>query len=334
MLPAMGKARLTLFRSEISQLALGNLHYRSRKAIQVLVIVYVGLTLAETVLLSVSGMSVFDAVCHSFATIATGGFSTRNLSVAAYNSPLIEAIITVFMILSGMHFGLLFLVLTFKPGAIFRSEITRYYLISMSIGIVIVTAVLWLANDYTFPSAFRLAAFQVASLATTTGFASADSSVWHPLAIILLLFFTFQCACAGSTSGGLKADRVYLFFKSIHGHFVRILHPNAIYYTRLQGEVVQNETISNIYFFILLYLLIFFFTGIMLIAMGVDMLASFSGSATAIGNVGPGFSVVGSMGNFSSIPDAGKWLLSMNMLFGRLEIFALFLLFNRQMWKS
>jgi trk system potassium uptake protein TrkH len=279
-------------------------------------------------------MSVFDAICHSFATIATGGFSTKNLSIAAYDSPLIETIITGFMILSGMHFGLLFLVFTLKPMALLRSEVTRFYLISIFTGIIIVSLVLWLWNDFPITNAIRMASFQVASLATTTGFASADSSVWHPLAIIILIFFTFQCACAGSTSGGLKADRVYIFFKSIRSQFVHTLHPNAVFYTRIQGKAINDETIRNIYFFILVYLVIFFVSGIILIAMGVDILSAFSGSATTIGNVGPGFSAVSSLGNFSTIPDAGKWLLTINMLFGRLEIFPIILLFYKQIWKT
>ena len=334
LLPSMGKARLTLFRSEISQLAIGNLQYRSRKAINVLVIVYLALTISETILLSLAGMSVFDSVCHSFATIATGGFSTRNLSIAAYDSPLIESIIILFMILSGMHFGLLFMVFTLKPLSFFKSEVTRYYLISMFSGVIVVALTIYFSNDIALLSALRHAAFQVASLGTTTGFASIDSSVWHPFAIMILMFFTFQCACAGSTSGGLKADRVYILFKSIKSHFIRIAHPNAVYYTRIQGEVIQGETLTNIYFFILAYLLIFFITALALIAMNVDMLSAFSGSATTIGNVGPGFSVVGSLGNFSSIPNAGKWFLSANMLFGRLEIFSLVLIFYKHIWKN
>ncbi len=333
LIPTMGKAGLVLYRTEMTSLAAENFHYRTQRTLQILVFVYVGLTLAETVGLLFCGMDLFDAITHAFATVATGGFSPKNLSVAYYNSVAVEVVIMVFMVLSGMHFGLLFLVFQGRLRDLWESVVVRYYLSALVAG-VLVTA--WSVHAKQYPhwaEALRYAAFQVISLGTSTGFATADTNVWPPLAQLILIFFTLQCACAGSTSGGIKTDRMVIFWKSFVKRISKIRHPRAVITPKLDGLLLDGEILETNLLYIALYMLIVFLSTVALTAFDVDLLTAFTGSATAMGNVGPGFGVVGSMSNFSQIPDAGKWVLSATMLLGRLEIFGLILFLTVKSWR-
>ncbi len=332
-LPSIGKPGMILYRTEMSPLAMDNFRYRSKKALKVLVVVYVGLTLFEAISLLSCGMGPFDAITNSFATIATGGFSPRNLSIAYYHSLAIECVIMVFMILSGMHFGLLFEAVSGNIQAIWKSSIVRYYLLAL-LGGVAITA-LNVHGDYFngWGEALRYSAFQVISIGTSTGFATTDSSIWPSLAKLLLIFFTLQCACAGSTSGGIKSDRIVIFWKAIAKRIKKIQHPNALITVKLNKMAVDDEIVDASVLYISLYLGIVFISSLMLSALGVDGLSAFSGSAAAMGNVGPGLGTVGSMGNYNLIPDAGKWILTATMLLGRLEIFGLMLFFAARSWK-
>lgn len=333
LIPTMGKAGLVLYRTEMTSLAAENFHYRTQKTLQILVFVYVGLTLAETVGLLFCGMDLFDAVTHAFATVATGGFSTKNLSIAHYNSKAVEGVILVFMVFSGMHFGLLFVAFHGKSRELWGSLVVRYYLSALVIG-VLVTAWSVHATQYPqWPEAFRYAAFQVISLGTSTGFATADTNVWPPLAMLILMFFTLQCACSGSTSGGIKADRMVIFWKSLVKRITKIRHPRAVITPKLDGLLLDGELIEANLLYIVLYVVIVFLSTAALSAFGVDLLTAFSGSAAVMGNVGPGFGTVSSMGNFSQIPDPGKWILSVTMLLGRLEIFSLILFLTVKSWR-
>lgn len=332
-LPAVFKVKTSLYKLEMSSLAMDNFRYRTNKVLNIILFVYLGLTFVQTLLLWIAGMGLFDAVCHSFATVATGGFSTKNLSVAHYNSLSIEVIIMIFMVISGMHFGLLFTAFTGDVRTMFKSEVVRYYILSLSIGILIVAFSIYGIHYQTFGESLRYASFQVLSCATSTGFATAGSEVWPPLAILIIIFFTFQTACAGSTSGGIKVDRMLIFFKGIKKQFLRMMHPNAILSFKLDTVSIRDEAMENTVTFIVFYVLIVFLSSVAISAMGVDMLSSFSGAAACMGNVGPGFGVVSSLGNFSTIPDAGKWILSLDMLIGRLEIFGLMMIFLLRSWK-
>lgn len=315
------KSKFVLLNTEFSSLSQTNFNHSKQQVLKILGFVYIGLTVAETLMLWIAGMSLFDAINHSFATIATGGFSTRNLSIAHFNSLPIEIIIMVFMVLSGIHFGLLFSTLFLQRSNIFRSSMTRAFLLVMAIGIVIVALKLFFTDRYLLGDAFRYAAFQVISLGTTTGFATADTAVWPPLAIMVLIYFTIQCGMVGSTSGGLKFDRVFLYFKSIKRQILQILHPRLIMITKVDNKRVPEDIIDHTQVFIVMYVLVFFITTGLLTAYNVDLLTSFSASIATLGNVGPGFEGVSSLGNFANLPDGAKFLLSLNMLLGRLEIF-------------
>jgi len=327
-LPTMSTSRMKLSKFEISSLSKDNFRFRAHQTVRVISLVYVGLTLAETLLLMLAGMDMFDATCHSFATIATGGFSTRNLSVAAFNSPWIDIIIMVFMMLSGMHFGLLYSAAIGRPGALFRSPIIRYYVISILAGGLFVSLNIFMKGlEPDFLKALRYGYFQVISVGTTTGFANADSSVWPGFSILLITFFTIQCACSGSTSGGMKVDRVWIFLKSFKASILKQIHPNAVIPVKVGEHTVDKETVSSVTLFIVVYLAIIFVVALILTLMGVEIIDAFTGSAANIGNVGPGFGAVGSLGNYSSIPALGKFLLSIEMLLGRVEIYSIILMF-------
>jgi trk/ktr system potassium uptake protein len=333
-LPFLGIAEMVLFRSEISSMVRENFHHRARKAIQILAGVYLGLTLLETAALMVFGMDFFDALTHSFSTIATGGFSSKNASIAYYHSSAIESVIILFMVLSGIHFALLFSVVTGHIKDFWRSSVVRYYLFAMLAGTVLIASNV---HGTVFPdwfASFRYAAFNIISVGTSTGFATSNTAIWPPFSQILLIFFTLQCACAGSTSGGIKADRIVLLGKSFIRHLKRLMHPNAVVPIRIDGNVVEDGLVDRSVLYIGIYLSIVFISSLLLILIGMDVKEAFSGTIATMGNVGPGLGVIGSTGNFGHVPEAGKWILSITMLLGRLEIYAFFIFFIPAQWKK
>jgi len=333
-LPESSTERIVLLNTEISDLAKMNFQYRSKKVLIILAVVYVGLTILETVALRITGMSFFDSINQSFATIATGGFSTKNASIASFNSPAVDIIIMVFMVLSGLHFGLIFNTIIGKTPNIFKSKIVQAFIAVLVLGVTITSLKLYFDGVYdNLPDAFRYGAFQVISVGTTTGFANADSKNWPPLAQIVIIYFTIQCAMVGSTSGGMKFDRIYIFFKSIKKQIKLLKHPRAIVNLKVDRRVVSSEMEMRVKTFIVFYLFIVLVVTIILAAMNIDLMTAFSASIATIGNVGPGFGDVSSLGNFSSLPDAGKFVLSINMLLGRLEIFSFISLFVLDSWK-
>ncbi len=333
-LPSMGRIGMILYRREMSSIALKSFRYRTKEALRVLLSVYVGLTFLEALALVFFGMNLFDAVTHSFATIATGGFSPKNLSIASYHSLGIEVVVMVFMVLSGINFALLFGAITGSFLEVLTSSVVRYYVAAMTAGVLL--SAFFLHGDAYYPNwtdAVRYAAFQVISIGTSTGFATADSSAWHPCAVLILLFLTFQCACSGSTSGGIKADRIVIFWQSIKKRMKLIEHPSAVVKAKIDGTALEDDNLEYGILYIALYVGIVFLAALLITMTGTDGLTAFSGSAAAMGNVGPGFGSVGSAGNFSHIPDLGKWVLSVIMLVGRLEIFGFVLLFVAYKWK-
>lgn len=333
-LPTISSFRMKLSKMEISNLSQENFKFKAHQTIKIITFVYVGLTLLETIFLMIAGMSLFDAINHSFSTVATGGFSTRNLSIKAFHSAWIEIIIMIFMLLSGMHFGLLYGAATGKSMNLFKSPIIRYYVISILLGGLVVSLDIKLTGAIDqWDMAFRDGFFQVISCGTTTGFSSADSSVWPGFSILVITFFTIQCACSGSTSGGLKVDRVWIFFKAVKAQIIKQVHPNAVVPVKVGNKTLDRELVYSVNLFISLYLLIMFFVALMLTLMGVEIIDAFSGSIANIGNVGPGFGAVGSLGNYAGIPALGKLLLSIEMLLGRLEIYPLMLIFVLYRWK-
>lgn len=320
-LPQSSSSKLVLLNTEFSSLSQTNFKQSKRQVLLILGYVYFGLTFLQTLLLWGAGMIFFDAVNHAFSTIATGGFSTKNLSIAHFDSLLIEIITMVFMVLSGIHFGLLFSTFMWHRHNLFRSSMAKAFLLVLGTGIVLVAIKLYTGGFYSLGESFRFAAFQVISLGTTTGFATVDTAHWPPLTILVLIYFTIQCGMVGSTSGGLKFDRVFVFFKALKTQILKVLHPRLIRVSKIDTHRIPDDIIEHTQIFIVLYVLIFFVTTVLLSVFNVDLLTAFSASIATIGNVGPGFEGVSSLGNFANIPDGGKFILTINMLLGRLEIF-------------
>ena len=332
-LPSMGVASMVLYRTEMSPYAIDNFRYRTKRAMQILLSVYVGLTFLETILLMLFGMSAFDAVTTSFATIATGGFSPRNASIAYYHSLPIEIVVILFMLLSGIHFGLLFSAISGRPKNLWRSPVVRYYLIAMGVGVLLATLDLHGRIYPDWGSALRYGAFQIVSIGTSTGFATTNSAIWPPLSQLLLLFFMMQCAGAGSTSGGIKVDRIVIFGKAFVRRIRQIQHPKAVIAVKMGERSLAEEVVASSVLYIVTYIGVVLISTLILTALGIDLVSAFSGSATTMGGVGPGLGTVGSVSNFAAIPTLGKWTLTLTMLLGRLEIYGLVIFFLPATWR-
>src|SRR6056297_1028800 len=254
--PKSGSSRHTLIRSELSEMSKQSFRTKTTNILKIILFVYAGLTLLETICLLLAGMSVFDAITHSFATIATGGFSPKNDSIAHFNSVAVEIIIMVFMVLSGMHFGLHYATLTRRKRNLFTSSIVRYYLLFLLIGIILVTLKLHMSEFGEWGKSLRYASFQVISLGTTTGFATIDTAAWPAFAQIILIYFSVQCACIGSTSGGLKFDRILMLLKSIKKQVQVFIHPQAVIVKKIDKIKINNEMEQFFLTFTVLYLVV------------------------------------------------------------------------------
>jgi trk system potassium uptake protein len=332
-LPSMGAAGMILYRTEISALARENFRYNARTAMKILLTIYVGLTLVETVALLLCGMNLFDAITHAFGTIATGGFSPKNMSIAYYQSTSIEIVIIIFMILSGIHFALLYSTIIEKSSDLFKSAVVKYYLVAMFIGVAITTVNVYGNQFELWTEALRYSTFQIISVGTTTGYANADSSVWPPLSQLLIILFSLIGACAGSTSGAIKTDRIVILGKAFIKQIKLLQHPRAVIPVRIHGSSIPDDALSMSLLYIAIYMCLVFIATTLLIALGVDTLSAFSGTVATTGNVGPGLGTVGSTGNYSAIPIPGKWILSFTMLLGRLEIYGLIIFFLPHIWR-
>ncbi|MGD8780060.1 MAG: TrkH family potassium uptake protein [Ignavibacteria bacterium] len=332
-LPSMGMTGAVLYRAEMSSPAQRQFRMRAKNAVNVLVTVYLGITLIETIALKLAGMSLFDAINHTFATVATGGFSTKNSSIAAFDNLSIEIIIMIFMFLSGMNFALLFSVVTGNIKRLRFSSVFKYYALVNVLVIILVTINIYFKGYYDLSFSLRYASFQVLSIGTSTGFANADSSIWPGLSQLLIMLVTLQCACAGSTSGGIKADRILVILKGVKRKIYKFVYPNAVFRISLDKESIEEESVNSAFNYVVLYFIVALFATALLSLMDVDLLSAFSGTIAMMGNVGPGLSKVGSLANYSQIPETGKWVLSIAMLAGRLEIYGLIMIFLPAFWK-
>lgn len=333
-LPSVSTFRVRLSKMEISSLSKDNYKFKTKQTVRIIATIYFGLNLVEAICLMLAGMDWFDAVNHSFSTIATGGFSTKNLSVGAFNSTAIEMIILVFMFLSGIHFGLLYSAIFDRSTKIYKSPIVRFYFFTVLFSTIAITLSLLINGSYsnTF-EALKISAFHVVSRITTTGFAIADTSVWPSFPILILLFLSIQCACSGSTTGGIKTDRVIIFWRSFIVQMKKLLHPKAVIPVRFGEQIVENSMVSAVNLYIVVYMLIMFVGAVLLSMMGMDFMDSFSASIANIGNVGPGFGTLGSLENYSAVPGLGKFILSLQMLLGRVEIYSIFIVFFIWKWR-
>ena len=321
-IPGGSSFKFMLSDLEVSSLSRYGYRYRRTNVPRIMLSVYVGLTVVETLLLMLAGMSFFDAVNHSFSTMATGGFSTKNTSIMHFDSPVIDIIIIVFMILASMHFGVIYAILIKKSLAPIKKSVTVYYLNVILVLSLSVTFILMLQGGYSsFGKALLDSVFQVVSFISTTGFGNADNALWPMFANVFLLFAAFHCGCSGSTTGGIKADRMLMIFKEIWNEFKRRLHPSSVFCTKVDGHTVNNEHISAVFLYFVAYVFIFFISFMAVLMSGAEISEAFSGTLASLGNVGPGTGVLGTMGNYASQPVFAKIMYTVVMFLGRLEIF-------------
>ncbi|MBR5281441.1 MAG: TrkH family potassium uptake protein [Alistipes sp.] len=333
-LPSIGKSKMMLSNVELSSLAKENFNYRTQTVVRIILSIYVGLTLTTTFALKMVGMNWFDALCHAMSACSTCGFSNKNLSVGYFNSPSIEFVMIVAMLISGMHFGLIYATLTRKQNNIFRSEITRCYMAMFAISSVLIAISLWGSHIYsTALSSLRHAAFQTASMMTTSGFTTADCNTWTPFAILILMFCSLICGCAGSTSGGLKVDRLVLAMKMLRNKLQAQQHPNAIMRIKVDGYAQDQDMLNTVMIYIVAFMMLVLGGTFITTLFGCDLMTGFSATLACVSNVGPGFGEVGTMDNYSALPAVLRITMSLLMLFGRLEIFGLVQLFFIRWWK-
>ena len=296
---------------------------RSNSFAQRMLATYVALTAATYISLRFTGMPWFDALTNAMSASSTCGICTRTTSIAFYANPAAEIVLTVAMLAAGINFGILFLAfLRGRPRFIWKSETIKVFLSLVAIAIVLVTADLMMKGHYHyFGDALRDAAFQVASIATTTGFATKDTTLWPPLSMSLLIMCSLICGCSGSTSGGIKIDRAILAAKGIHRKVGLTVSPNTIQNIRIDGRVRPDSQVGDAYGYIFCYLLVVVVFAAVNITAGIDFTTSVTASIACIGNVGPGFGEVGSMANYAAFPAFLKVTSLIEMLIGRLEIF-------------
>lgn len=323
--------KTTLSRAEISNVARESLAGEKNGSFaNRMLITYIALTFVTLFSLKLTGMGWFDATTNAMSACSTCGFCTRNTSIAFYANPAAETVLTVAMLAAGVHFGILFLAfLKGRPRFIWKSETIKVFLSLVGIAIVIVTADLMLRGHYSsFAQALRDASFQVASISTTTGFATQDTTLWPPLSMSVLIICSLICGCSGSTSGGIKVDRAILAAKGIFRKVKLTVEPNGIYFVRVDGRARSEEQISDAYGYIICYLILMVVFAAVNIAFGEGLTTGVTASIACIGNVGPGFGDVGSMSNYSDFPAILKFTGMIEMLIGRLEIFPVLYLFR------
>jgi trk system potassium uptake protein TrkH len=334
-LPILGVGGMQLFVAEVPGPTPDKLHPRITETAKRLWVIYLGFTVAEVILLLFGGMNLFDAVCHSFTTMATGGYSTKQASIAFYDSAYIQYVMILFMFIAGANFTLSYHAFHGRFKKVIQNEEFRYYLgFVLGISVIIGTVLYFTEANLGIERSFRDALFQVVSIITTTGYATADYLLWVPFLSLLVFVLMFFGGSAGSTGGGIKIVRVVLLLKNSYYELKRLIHPNAVIPVRFNNRAVAPAIITNVLAFVVFYIFIFGAGTIVMSIMGFDMVTSLGAVATSLGNIGPGLGEVGPSESFAAIPDFGKWFLSFLMLLGRLELFTVLLLFAPAFWKE
>lgn len=333
-LPLLGVAGMQLYKAEAAGPTKDKLSPRIAETARLLWGVYVLLTAAEIVLLLFGGMSVFDAMCHSFGTIATGGFSTKNASIAYYKSPFIDYVIATFMFLSAVNFSLHYAALRGDVLNYFKNSEFKFFILLVGSAIAFVTFVNSVSMpEQNFLDTFRFSFFSVISISSCTGFANSDFALWAFASQFVLFVLMFPGGCAGSTSGAIKNIRIFLLLRNIFAETKRVIHPKGVIPIKFNGRVVEPEILSVIASFFVLYISTFAISSLLLVITGVDLISAMSGVASCMGGIGPGLNALGPMSNYFALPDLAKWVLSADMLLGRLELFTVMVIFTKSFWK-
>ena len=321
-MPTASPYRLKLTNMEMSTLSKGGYRYNSSKVIRIITGVYLSFAIAIFFSLWAAGMTLFDAVNHAFSIAATGGFSTRNLSIGYYHSDLINLIVIFFMAVCALHFGLIYAVFVTRSLKPMRNSIVGYYFASIVVASLIVSVSLKTQGGYEqWGRALMDSTFTVVSYMSTAGFAICDNSTWPWVAGVVLLFVSFQCGCSGSTTGGLKVDRVLIAFKAIGNEVRRRIHPNAVSQIRLDGHYLPDSTVGSVMMYIVTYVILVFLSIVVVMLCGSEGTEAVSGVIASLGSVGPGLGELGAMENFSAEPALSKFVYAFDMFLGRVEIY-------------
>tara|TARA_B100000963_G_C22520160_1_gene622670 strand:- start:108 stop:1142 length:1035 start_codon:yes stop_codon:yes gene_type:complete len=333
-LPFLGIGGMQLFVAEAPVFSLDKLQPRIKETAQRLWLIYISFTILLFFILWAEGMDIFDAVNHAMTTFATGGFSTKNASIGYFESPLIQYTVILFMFISATNFTLTYFALKFDFKKILNNEEFKIYLSFIVILTLIVFTTLYMIDSSYAEETFRGALFNIVSIVTTTGFTTADFTGWTDFITILFFILMFFGACAGSTSGGIKLVRHVVLLKNSYNEIKRQLHQSGVFTLKFNNRKVPNEVISNILAFMMLYVVIFSFGSIVMTFIGVDFETAIGSVAATLGNVGPGIGDVGPSGTYNSIPTEGKWVLTLLMFIGRLELFTFLMIITPIFWKN
>ncbi|MBT8219822.1 MAG: TrkH family potassium uptake protein [Bacteroidia bacterium] len=335
--PLLGIGGVELFVAEAPGPTSDKIHPRIKETAKRLWFIYLGLTLILTIILKLLGMSFYDALNHGLTTMATGGFSTKNASIAHFDHLGIHYTIGLFMLIAGINYTVIYYMLKGNFKKVWRSDEFKTYLTIVIILILMVTATVFNVSDLDLEASFRQSAFQIISMITTTGFVVADYTSWIPALTLLFFILLFVGACAGSTSGGIKIIRHLVLFKNSFLELKRLLHPKAIIRTKIDQKIVAPRVLTHILVFLLLYLLIFVIGSIVMTILFLDfeqpLITSIGAVATCLGNVGPSIGELGPFDNFAKVPFIGKWILVVLMLLGRLELFTILILVTPYFWR-
>ena len=333
LLPGFGASSQMLYLSEATGVTHNKLCPKTRVMARYIFMVYILLTAVESALLMAGGMGLFDAVCHSMTTTATGGFSTKQASIAYWHSPYIEYVVSLFMLLSAINFSLYIVACKSKWKQLRKNTELKWFACSVGLLTLVISVVLFLNNGYGVEEAFRKSLFQVATCHTSCGFATDDYNLWPPFTWMLLIFAMLSGGCTGSTSGGVKNLRLIIIANCIRNQFRQILHPRAFLPVRA-GDLFDNKLVTTVLVFFAAYLSVAFIGWTSLMAFGVGFTEAMSTVISAMGNVGPGLGSFGPAFSWAALPDAAKWILSSLMLIGRLEIFGFLLIFYQSTWRG
>ena len=333
-LPFLGVGGMQLYKAETPSPVVDKLTPRISDTAKALWKIYIFLTILQIILLRFGGMSLFDAVNHTFTTMPTGGFSTKNASIAHYQSAYIDYVVILFMLIAGMNFSLHFKLMKGRVGTVLADPELRAYFMITGVLILLVAGDIYGSLYSSFADAFRYAAFQVVSLMTTTGFVTADYEKWPAFSQLILLLCMFFGSMAGSTGGAIKTVRLVLLMKHSYLELVRIMHPHAMTVVKLGSVPIPQTIMRSIWGFFFLYLGIYAVATLVMSFIGLDVISAISSVATCLGNVGPGLGTVGPTDNFSGVPIFGKWILIICMLLGRLEIYTLLVMLVPSFWRK
>ncbi len=334
-LPLLGVGGMQLFQAESPGPTADKLTPRVQETAKLLWVIYVAFTAAEFLMLwAHPSMDWFDSINHSFATLATGGFSPRNTSIAAFDSVYVDSVITFFMFCAGINFAMHFRLLRGDAKSFFNNRETRFYTLITFISIVVISVSLWLFDNYPVGSAIRYGAFQAVAIITTTGFATDNYEVWNSFGTFFLFLLFFAGGCAGSTGGGPKMIRWMIIIRNSFREIKQIIHPKAVLPIRIGNKTVDPNIQRTVLSFFVLYLLVFALGALIMASMGYGLESAIGASIACLGNIGPGWGEFGPTDNFAQVPYIGKWVLILMMMIGRLEIFTVLILFTPAFWKQ